>query len=68
MLRLYSPQDLQRVPLMETLDEADGFRNTDDPRAFAQCQRCVRQIVHTLTSISHAWKVCICISFGAVFY
>lgn len=45
------------MPLMETLDETEGFRNTDDPRSFAQCQRCIRQIVHTLTSISHAWKV-----------
>jgi centromere/kinetochore protein ZW10 len=42
---------------METLDEADGFRNTDEPDTFAKCQRCVRQLVHTLTSISHAWKV-----------
>lgn len=57
VLSPYLLQNLQRLPLMETLDEAEGFTNTDDPRTFNRCERCVKQTVHTLTSLSHAWKV-----------
>lgn len=50
-------QELQRQPLIELLDEADGLRYTDDSQAFPRCQRSIRQIISTLERLSHAWKV-----------
>merc|ERR1711939_1136469 len=48
--------ELQRLPLMEALDEADGFKYTDDPEVFQTCQKAVRGVVMILTRISQAWK------------
>lgn len=42
---------------MEALDDTDGLRNTDDPKAFQQCERSVRQVIATLNRIAQAWRV-----------
>lgn len=42
--------------LLDTLMEADGFARTFDDHRFARCERCTKQVVHTLQQLSKAWR------------
>lgn len=42
--------------LLDTLMEADGFARTFDEHRFGRCERCIKQVVHTLTQLGKAWQ------------
>jgi hypothetical protein len=46
---------------METLDDANGFRNSSDPATFDQCDRALKQVVYSFEQLAHVWKVNECL-------
>lgn len=42
--------------LLDTLMEADGFARTFEEHRFARCERCVKQVEHTLQQLAKAWR------------
>lgn len=50
-------QESQRAILMESLDDANGFRDTADPATYARCERSIKQIHHSLERLAKVWAV-----------
>lgn len=39
------------------MNDANGFRNTNDPAAYDACERCINQLIASIKQLVHVWKV-----------
>lgn len=42
---------------MESLDDANGFKDTADSAVYARCERAIKQIHHSLERLAKVWAV-----------